>query len=196
MRFLLDNPLFAVIALCEIGFWVLLGAGLVARYPLRLRRTGAALLVATPIVDLVLLAATVLDLRRGGEAGLVHGLGAAYLGFSVAFGPSLIRWADRWFAYRFADGPRPVRVPKRGPERARHEWREWGKCVMACGIGVAVLAVLSFVVGTPERTTALWSGWYAWIPKLGAVTAIWFATGPLWTLLDRGEQAVMGTPGG
>lgn len=192
----MDNPLLGLIALCEIGFWVLLAAGLIARYPLRLRRTGAALLVATPVVDLILLVAAVLDIRRGGEAGVAHGLGAAYLGFSVAFGHSVIRWADQWFAYRFADGPRPVKPPKRGPIRLRHELREWGKCVVACGIGVAVLALLSFVVGSPERTTALWSGWDAWIPKLGGVAAIWFVAGPLWTLFDREEEAVMGTRGG
>lgn len=192
----MDNPLLGLIALCEIGFWVLLVAGLIARYPLRLRRTGAALLMATPVVDLILLVAAVLDIRRGGEAGVAHGLGAAYLGFSVAFGHSVIRWADRWFAYRFADGPRPVKPPKRGPVRLRHEWREWGKCVVACGIGVAVLALLSFVVGSPERTTALWSGWDAWIPRLGAATAIWFVAGPLWTSFDREEKTVMGTRGG
>ncbi|MFD0533927.1 hypothetical protein ACFQY7_09240 [Actinomadura luteofluorescens] len=60
--------LLAVIAGCEIGFWVLLAAGLLARYPLRLRRTGAALLLCVPLVDLVLLAATAIDLRGGATA--------------------------------------------------------------------------------------------------------------------------------
>jgi hypothetical protein len=32
----------------------------------------------------------------------------AYLGFSVVFGPSVIRWADARFAHRFAGGPPPV----------------------------------------------------------------------------------------
>ncbi|WP_407342151.1 hypothetical protein [Pengzhenrongella phosphoraccumulans] len=86
--------LVAVIAACEVGFWVLLGAGLVARYALRRPRLGAALLVGVPLVDLVLLAATVLDLRAGSTATFVHGLAAAYIGFSVAFGHSTIRWAD------------------------------------------------------------------------------------------------------
>jgi hypothetical protein len=42
----------------------------VTRYLLRRPRLGMALLVATPLIDLALLAATTIDLRRGGEAAL------------------------------------------------------------------------------------------------------------------------------
>jgi hypothetical protein len=183
-----ENPLAAAIVACEVGFWVLLAGGLVARYLLRLRRTSAVLLVSTPLLDLALLVITVVDLRGGGEASGVHGLGAAYLGFSVAFGHSLIRWADQRFAHRFAGGPPPVKPPKRGPARLAHEWREWGKCVLACAIACAVMALLSFVVGTPERTEALWAAPDGWMPRLGIVAGIWFVTGPLWTLLSSGTQ--------
>ncbi|WP_324187502.1 hypothetical protein [Actinokineospora iranica] len=175
----------ALIAACEVGFWVLLGAGLLARYLLRWRRTSVALLVATPALDVVLLTAAVIDIGNGGHATTAHALGAAYLGFSVAFGHSIIRWADQRAAHRFAGGPPPQRPPKRGPERQRHEWREWAKCLVACSIGVAVLALLSFVVGTPDRTEVLWS---SWIPRLATITAIWFAVGPLWTLFDPKKQ--------
>ena len=65
-----------IIVACEIGFWVLLGAGLAARYLLRARLLSTALLIAVPLVDVVLLAATAIDLRRGGQAGLTHGLAA------------------------------------------------------------------------------------------------------------------------
>ena len=46
-------------------------------------------MVGVPLLDLVLLAATVLDLRAGSTATFVHGLAAAYIGFSVAFGRSI-----------------------------------------------------------------------------------------------------------
>ncbi|RQX50832.1 hypothetical protein DLJ57_10885, partial [Micromonospora chalcea] len=94
--------LVAVIVGCEVAFWVVLLAGLIARYPLRRPRLGAALLIAVPVVDLVLLAATMIDLRRGATATFAHGLAAAYLGFSVAFGHRMVRWADERFAHRFA----------------------------------------------------------------------------------------------
>ncbi|WP_285502812.1 hypothetical protein [Actinokineospora sp. NBRC 105648] len=179
---LFDNPMVLLIACCEVGFWVLLGAGLLARYVLRWRRVGAVLLVATPVVDVVLIVAAVLDIGRGAEATTAHALGAAYLGFSVAFGHSMVHWADQRVAHRFAGGPPPSRPPKRGPERVRHEWQEWRKCLLACSIGVAILALLSFVVGTPEHTETLWRDW---IPKLGLVALVWFVIGPLWTMLDR-----------
>ena len=103
-----------LIIACEIMFWVFIAAGLAARYLLRRKTLGAALLICAPLVDVVLLVATALDLRGGGEANFTHGLAAAYIGFSVAFGHSLISWADARFAYRFAGGPAPVAPPKYG----------------------------------------------------------------------------------
>jgi hypothetical protein len=76
----------AFIVAAEITFWLLLLAGLLLRYPLRRPRAGAALLIATPFVDLALLAATTLDLRRDGDAELPHALAAVYIGVSVAWG--------------------------------------------------------------------------------------------------------------
>jgi hypothetical protein len=46
----------AFMVAAEIAFWALLLAGLAFRYPLRRPRAGIALLVATPFVDLALLA--------------------------------------------------------------------------------------------------------------------------------------------
>ncbi len=169
--------LVAVIVACEIGFWVVLAAGLVARYVLRWRRVGGALLVGVPLVDLVLLVATVLDLRRGGTAELAHGLAAVYLGFSVAFGHSMVRWADVRFAHRFAGGPPPQPKPPSGtPDRLRHEWREFGKACTAIGVTAVLLLGLVALVGVRRDTAALlW-----WIPRLGLVLVIWLVTGPLW----------------
>jgi hypothetical protein len=170
-----ENPLVAVIAACEIGFWVVLGAGLVARYLLRLRRISAVLLVCVPLVDVVLLVATAIDLRGGGEATQIHGLAAAYLGFSVAFGHGMVRWADQRFAHRFAGGPPPAKPPKYGAERVRYEWREWLKCLLAWAIACGLMLVLMYVVGTPERTEALW----AWMARLSTVLIIWLAGWPV-----------------
>ncbi len=150
------EPLVVLIVACEIGFWVVLGAGLVARYVLRLPKVGTVLLVCTPLVDVVLLVATVFDLRSGGEAKTAHGLAAIYLGVSIAFGHSMLRWADQRFAHRFAGGPPPVKPPKHGVARVRHEWREWFKFLLAWAIACAVMLLLMFVVATPERTQVLW----------------------------------------
>lgn len=164
----------------EIAFWVLLAAGLAARYLLRRRRLSTALLVAVPLVDVVVLAATAVDLRAGGTASTAHGLAAAYLGFSVAFGPSMVRWADQRFAHRFAQGPPPWRPPRGGWPRARYEWRDWGKAVLAVAISDALLGLGVLLVGDPDRTGEL----TAWIVRLGVVVAIWLIVGPVWATVS------------
>ncbi|MDG4789028.1 hypothetical protein O7626_24380 [Micromonospora sp. WMMD1102] len=166
----------AVIAAGEIGFWVLLVAGLVARYPLRMPRLGALLLLGTPVIDLVILVVTVLDLRRGATANFTHGLAAAYLGFSVAFGHSMIRWADQRFAHRFAGGPPPTKPPAGGWARARYEWREWGKGLLGWAIACGLLGLGILMVGDPDRTAAL----LAWIVRLTAAIVIWLVVFPVW----------------
>lgn len=165
----------ALIVACEIGFWVVLLLGLVARYLLRWRRTSTVMLVCVPLVDVVLLAATVIDLGNGGSAQSIHGLAAIYLGVSVAFGHSMTRWTDQRFAHRFAGGPPPVKPPKTGPARVRHEWREWGKFMLAYGIACGIMAFFIFVVSSPDRTAALWQGT---IPTLSVIAGIWL----LWPL--------------
>jgi hypothetical protein len=161
--------LVALIVICEIGFWVVLGSGLVARYLLGRRRTGAILLTLAPVVDLVLLTATVIDLSRGATATFAHGLAAAYIGFSVAFGHSMVRWADARFAHRFAGGPPPPRPPRHGRARARHEWREFGKAAVAWAVSSSLLAAAIVIVGDAGRTQEL----TAWLGRLTLVLAIW-----------------------
>ncbi|HEX2897467.1 MAG TPA: hypothetical protein VHP63_05385, partial [candidate division Zixibacteria bacterium] len=85
---------------CEVGFWVALFSGLALRYLLKMKRAGAYLLASVPLIDLVLLVASVLDLRNGAVATFAHGLAAAYIGFTVAFGKLTIAWADKWFAHK------------------------------------------------------------------------------------------------
>ncbi len=175
--------LLAIVAICEIGFWVVLFCGLAARYLLRWPRFGAILLACVPLVDLVLLVATVLHLRSGATADFTHGLAAAYIGFSLAFGHSLIRWADARFAHRFADGPPPPHSPKSGRARTRHEWREFGKAALAWAVACGLLLGGIALVGDPVRTAALGQ----WIGQLTLMLAIW-ALFPLWYTIWPGKQ--------
>jgi hypothetical protein len=176
--------LLAVIITCEVGFWVLLGAGLVSRYLLRLRRLGTVLLLSTPLVDLVLFVVTVLDLRGGATATFAHGLAAAYIGFSIAFGHSLVRWADQRFAHRFAGGPPPWRPPKGGRERAAYEWREWFKGLLGWAVACALLAGGTLLVGDPQRGGEL----VAWIGRLTLVIVIWLLGWPVWASVSAARR--------
>jgi hypothetical protein len=171
--------LIAIIVACEIGFWIVLGAGLHARYVLGRRRLGGILLACVPLVDLVLLVATVIDLAQGATADFGHGLAAAYIGFSVAFGHSAIRWADQRFAHRFAGGPPPWRPPRGGRERARYEWREFGKAAVAWAVSCGLLAAAIAIVGDAERTEAL-EGWIARLTMIVAIWSLWPITHTIW----------------
>jgi hypothetical protein len=151
-----------VIIAAEIGFWVLLVAGLAARYLLRARALSTALLLAVPLVDVVLLAVTAIDLRRGGTAGFTHGLAAVYIGISLAFGHQLVEWADQRFAHRFAGGPAPVRPPRTGRAHAARERRQWLRHLLAYAVAATVLAVLTLIAGDPDRTVPLWAVLAPW----------------------------------
>ncbi len=149
--------LIVLIVAAEIAFWLILLSGLVARYGLQRPRLGMSLLVATPFVDLLLLIATTIDLRRGGEAALPHALAAVYIGVSVAWGQRMIAWADARFAHRFAGGPPPERPPRAGREHAARERREWLRHLLAWATGTVLLGLGVVVVGDPDRTQALLS---------------------------------------
>ena len=167
----------AAIIACEIGFWVFLAAGLLARYGLRRPRLGAALLVCVPIVDLALLVLTGVDLRRGSEPETAHALAAVYLGFSVAFGHGIIHATDVRVAHRLAGGPAPAPAPPRGtPARLRKEWHSFGLALLAASITTVVLVGLVWLAGPAVESGPLLDV----LPAIAIVLAVWFATGPLW----------------
>jgi 2TM domain len=152
----------AAIIACEVGFWVLLLGGLAARYLLRAKRLSTALLISVPLVDVVLLAVSVLDLRRGGEASLAHGLAAVYIGVSLAFGHQMVRWADERFAHRFAGGPEPVRPPRAGRAHAARERQQWGRHLLAYVTAAVVLGLFTLLVGDVSKTASLWAVMGPW----------------------------------
>jgi hypothetical protein len=184
LTFIDENPVLAVIAAGEVGFWLVLAAALVVRYGLRLRPLSSLLLLALPLVDLVVLGATALDLRVGGVAGLGHALAAIYLGVTVAFGHSMVRWADQRVAHRFAGGPPPVRPPRSGAVRVRYEWREWSRFALAWAITGVVVVGLVALVGDASRTEALWSA----VVRMTVVGVVWLIGWPVWVTLREGSQ--------
>lgn len=142
-----------IILACEVGFWIVVGAGLLARYPLRRRRLGLTLLAMAPVVDLVLLAAVGAHLRAGHDATWTHSLAAIYLGISVAYGHRMIGWADERFAHRWAGGPPPTKLY--GAAHTRHCWADVGRTLLALAVTALVTQALVWWVGDPARTQAL-----------------------------------------
>jgi hypothetical protein len=167
----------AVIIACEIGFWVAIGSGLVARYLLKLPRLGVALLALAPAIDLVLLIATAAHLRTGVDASWEHGLAALYIGFSIAYGHRLIRWADIRFAHRFAGGPAPVKPTGRDYTRAC--WRDVARTALAAAISAAILVALIWWVGDADRTASLQS-WFGTLGIVLALELLWAVSYTVW----------------
>jgi hypothetical protein len=172
----LSSPVTAAIVACEVGLWVVIGLGMVLRYPLRMRAASTVMLMGVPLLDVVLVVATAVDLHRGANVGLIHALAGFYLGFSVAFGPAVVRWADARFAHRFAGAPAPPKPAKQGPERRRHLMREWQRVVLAVTIASATLLAMALLFAEDEqRQTLFW-----WIGRGWVVVGLWYLFGPLW----------------
>lgn len=161
---------------CEIGFWIFLFAGLLTRYLLHSPKLGKAILLCVPLLDLILLCATALDLHHGATAEFAHGLAAVYLGFTVVYGGSVIKWLDQYVAYRFAAGKKPDQPPARAREYTLHEWKQWSKGVLAGAIAAALLFAAIAYVNQPERTLAL----NEWFTTIFWVLAIWLVVWPVW----------------
>ncbi|WP_030339292.1 hypothetical protein [Streptomyces sp. NRRL S-1022] len=158
---------------CEVAFWVLLAAGLAFRYAFRMPRTGLALLLCEPLLEIVLFAVTAIDLRNGAEPDWRHGLAAVYIGFTVGLGHSTIAWADARVAHRFAGGPPPVRPPRYGTARAVHEWKVAGRWILASAVALALLQGAVWYVGDGGDTGSLraWQQRMLWVIGINVLIA-------------------------
>nr|WP_238355162.1 2TM domain-containing protein [Kribbella sandramycini] len=117
------------------------------RYLLRMPKAGMVLLLMVPLVDVIMLTASVIDIHRGGEPSFKHSLAAIFIGVSVGFGHQTLKWADGWAAYKFAGAPRPVKPRKGGRERARRERAGWYRHLFAYVVGVGIMLALGLLSG-------------------------------------------------
>lgn len=173
------STLYWLIIGCETSFWLVLFLGLAARYLLQRKRLSHVLLLTLPALDLALLAFTALDLGSGTPASFAHGLAAAYVGFTVAFGSIAVSWADQRFAHRFAGAAAPTKAPTRGWPALRYELQLWARCLAAVAITLVLVMALIAFVNDESATEAL----HAWFGISIGCAIFWFFLGPMWTLL-------------
>ena len=167
-----------LIVVCEVLFWVFLLSGLAARYLLRRPRLGAILLLLSPVADVVLLAAVLVDLSRGATATLVHVIAAVYLGVTLGWGHRLVQWADGWAAHRLDGAPRPSRPPSRGPERAARERAEWLRHLRAVVVGAGVM-LTAYAIAGPTRGEAMLASARLW-GVIFAIDTVWSWSYSVW----------------
>ena len=171
--------LYWLIVGCEVAFWLVLALALAARYLWQRKRLSWILLLALPLVDLALLGFTTLDLASGARATSAHGLAAAYVGFTIAFGGVAVAWADQHFARWFAGAPAPTGTPTCGWPALRYELLLWARCLVAVAITLVLVASLIAFVDDETATASL----RLWLRIPIGCAFFWFLFGPLWTLL-------------
>lgn len=163
--------LLIAIVVAEVLFWILLLAGLLTRYALKAPRIGAALLIATPIVDLVLLALTYIDLSSGKSSNFIHGLSALYIGYSIALGPTIIRALDMRFARRFGTHENSTNGPdNHTAESAIATWKR------ACWASLISVVLLTIGIAITSLQGAFWLIY--WIIVAIFIVVLWWFIGP------------------
>jgi len=170
--------LYFLIVGCEVAFWAVLLLSLVVRYLLHREVASRWLLRTLPLIDLLLLAFTAMDLKAGTTATFAHGLAAAYVGFTLAFGAMAIRWADAQFAYRFASGPVPAKAPSGGWGVVRFDLMLWLRSIGAWIVALALIEALIAYVDNAAATQPL----LAWHRHGFGSVVLWFIFGPVWSL--------------
>ena len=171
--------LYLLIIACEVAFWLILLLSLVVRYLLRREKASRWLLLSLPAVDALLFTVATLDLKSGTPATTAHGLAAAYVGFTLAFGSLAVRWADAHFAHRFASGAVPAKAPSTGWKAVRYEFELWLRCIVAWIIALVLLTGLIAFIGDDAITKPL----RAWYALAAGSTALWFVFGPVWSIV-------------
>ncbi|MFF5704794.1 hypothetical protein ACFY7H_20145 [Streptomyces sp. NPDC012794] len=170
--------LVGLIIACEVGFWVLLAGGLALRYLAGMPRLGAAVLLMEPLLELVLLVVSFIDLKNGGEPSWRHGLAAFYIGYTVGYGHYTVKWLDGHAAHRFAGGPKPPGT-KYGKERAVHEWKLWTRTLAAALVAIGLLQAGIWYVGDDAATGGL-QAWQAGALRVLGIQALIAASYSIW----------------
>ena len=133
---------------------------------LKREKLGLFLLALTPVIDLLLLIITGLDLYFGATATKAHAIAAVYVGISIAFGKSMIQWADERFQYYILkQGDKPIK--RVGLDYAKHYFKGWLKHLLAYCIGAGLLLALIFLINDSTRTEALSSIFKVWSLVVG-----------------------------
>ena len=176
--------LYLLIIGCEVAFWLVLLLGLVARYLLHREALSRWFLLSLPVIDILLIVFTALDLRSGTTATTAHGLAAVYVGFTIAFGSIVVRWADMHFAHRFASGPAPAEAPT-GWKAVRFDFELWLRCIAAWIIAFALIEALIAYLGNDAVTQPL----HAWHKFGFGCVFFWFIFGPAWSLVFFRREA-------
>lgn len=144
----------AWIITAEIAFWIVIFIGLVCRYRFKKPKLSIIFFALTPVIDLLLVLLTAMDLRAGTPASISHGIAAVYIGVSIAYGKTMITWADEKFQQWFLKLP----IEKKrltGLAKGIHEIKMLGLHVIAYVISASLLYAMIVFIGELTDTSSL-----------------------------------------
>ncbi|MGE7840895.1 hypothetical protein ACQKNX_08885 [Lysinibacillus sp. NPDC093712] len=144
----------AWIITAEIAFWIVILIGLVCRYRFKKPKLSIIFFALTPVIDLLLVLLTAMDLRAGTPASISHGIAAVYIGVSIAYGKTMITWADEKFQQWFLKLP----IEKKrltGLAKGIHEIKMLGLHVIAYVISASLLYAMIVFIGQLTDTSSL-----------------------------------------
>lgn len=143
-----------LIIFCEVAFWIVILLGLITRYILQQKTLGLFFLALTPIIDLILLITTGIDLINGATAETPHAIAAVYIAVSLVFGKSMINWADERFKYYvMKQGVKPSKLT--GLDYSRRYAKSWLKHLLSYIIGTGILHMIIYLINDKTRTEAM-----------------------------------------
>ncbi|WP_068984728.1 MULTISPECIES: hypothetical protein [Lysinibacillus] len=161
----------AWIITAEIAFWIVIILGLICRYVLKMPKLSIFFFALTPVIDLLLVTLTALDLKAGTSASISHGIAAIYIGVSIAYGKTMITWADEKFQQWFLKSVHK-KEPLTGMAKGKHEMKMLGQHIVAFIIGTGLLYAMSLFVGSNSDTSPLFQVMKVWGIVLAIDTAI------------------------
>lgn len=148
------NVIVWLIIFCEVAFWIVILLGLITRYILQQKTLGLFFLTLTPIIDLILLITTGIDLINGATAETPHAIAAVYIAVSLVFGKSMINWADERFKYYvMKQGVKPSKLT--GLDYSRSYAKSWLKHLLSYIIGTSILHMIIYLINDKTRTEAM-----------------------------------------
>ncbi|WP_285398269.1 hypothetical protein [Lysinibacillus sp. fls2-241-R2A-57] len=157
----------AWIITAEIAFWIVIILGLICRYVLKMPKLSILFFALTPVIDLLLVILTAMDLKAGTPASISHGIAAIYIGVSIAYGKTMIAWADEKFQQWFLKSDHK-KEPMTRMTKGKHEMKMLGQHIVAFIIGAGLLYAMSLFVGSNSDTSSLFQVMKVW----GIVLAI------------------------
>lgn len=155
-----------LIIICEILFWVFAILGVFFRSIIKNAKLGNFFLILIPIDDLLLIIFNIVSLLMGEPFSYSHSLSGIYLGVTIAFGKTIIKWLDN----------KMNRVKTNKKKDYHYEMFHLKKWLLAVLIYLIVMGVFYMILTMTGESHNTFEA----LPGFIIVTVIWYVTGPLW----------------